>query len=65
MEFLQILANMHFCCNKHIQIVATRGIYSLAFNKNDFVDQYLNDEPPRNSRRREVGGICVSGMGLI
>lgn len=27
--------------------------------------QYSNDEPPRNSRRSEVGGICVSGMGLM
>ena len=28
--------------------------------KND--DQYLNDDPPTNSRRKEVGGISFSGM---
>ena len=27
--------------------------------------QYSNDEPPRNSRSSEVGGIWSSGMGLM
>ena len=37
-----------------------------SFNSfNSYINQYLNDEPPRNSRSREVGGIWSSGMGRM
>ena len=56
-------------CGKMACVLRQNGTHFAAKWKTDcrktLCNQYWNDDPPRNSRSSDVGGICVSGIGLM